>query len=390
MFRFLTAGESHGQCLTALVEGLPAGLKVDLDAMNFQMARRQKGYGRGGRMSIETDKVDILSGVRFGETMGDPITLRVVNKDWENWTDRMSVMGSPIWTKVTAARPGHADYVGVNKYDRKDIRDILERSSARETAARVAAGAIARQFLAACGINIVSQVINIGGVKADTSRTDYKTLTANDSDLNCNDSEAELKMREVIRDAGQAGDTLGGVFEVVVQNMPIGVGSYIQWDKRLDMRLAGAMMSIQAIKGVEIGEGFGYANQPGSKLHDEMFYDENNLVYRKTNHAGGLEGGMSNGEPIVVRACMKPIPTLMTPLHSVDIESKKEVLACKERSDVCAVPAASVVGEAMVALTITMAMIEKFGGDCMTDVLGAIKSYNDRIKAEAKNIKPNY
>ncbi len=385
MFRFLTAGESHGQCLTALVEGLPAGLKVDLDAMNFQMARRQKGYGRGGRMSIETDKVDILSGVRFGETMGDPITLRVVNKDWENWTDRMSVMGSPVWTKVTAARPGHADYVGVNKYDRKDIRDILERSSARETAARVAAGAIARQFLAACGINIVSQVINIGGVKADTSHTDYKTLTANDSDLNCNDSEAELKMREVIRDAGQAGDTLGGVFEVVVQNMPIGVGSYIQWDKRLDMRLAGAMMSIQAIKGVEIGEGFGYANQPGSKLHDEMFYDENNLVYRKTNHAGGLEGGMSNGEPIVVRACMKPIPTLMTPLHSVDIESKKEVLACKERSDVCAVPAASVVGEAMVALTITTAMIEKFGGDCMADVLSAIKSYNDRIKAEARS-----
>lgn len=380
MFRFLTAGESHGQCLTAIVEGIPAGLKINLEEMNAQMARRQKGYGRGGRMTIETDKVDILSGVRFGETMGDPITLRVVNKDWENWTDRMSVMGTPTWTKVTAARPGHADYVGVKKYNREDIRDILERSSARETAARVAAGAVARQFLDACGINIVSQVINIGGVKADTTNTDYKTLKPNNSDLNCNDVEAEQKMHEVIRDAGQAGDTLGGVFEVVVQNMPIGVGSHIQWDRRLDMQLAGAMMSIQAIKGVEIGEGFGYANKPGSKLHDEMFYDKNKNVYRKTNHAGGIEGGMSNGEPIIVRACMKPIPTLMTPLHSIDIESKEEVLACKERSDVCAVQAASVVGEAMVALTIAKAVIETFGGSCMADLLNNIKSYNERIK----------
>ena len=380
MFRFLTAGESHGQCLTAIVEGIPAGLKINLEEMNAQMARRQKGYGRGGRMTIETDKVDILSGVRFGETMGDPITLRVVNKDWENWTDRMSVMGTPTWTKVTAARPGHADYVGVKKYNREDIRDILERSSARETAARVAAGAVARQFLDACGINIVSQVINIGGVKADTTNIDYKTLKPNNSDLNCNDADAEQKMHEVIRDAGQAGDTLGGVFEVVVQNMPIGVGSHIQWDRRLDMQLAGAMMSIQAIKGVEIGEGFGYANKLGSKLHDEMFYDENKNVYRKTNHAGGIEGGMSNGEPIIVRACMKPIPTLMTPLHSIDIESKEEVLACKERSDVCAVQAASVVGEAMVALTIAKAVIETFGGSCMADLLNNIKSYNERIK----------
>lgn len=380
MFRFLTAGESHGQCLTAIVEGIPAGLKIDLDAVNAQMARRQKGYGRGGRMAIETDKADILSGVRFGETMGDPITLRVVNRDWENWTDRMSVMGKPTWTKVTAARPGHADYTGVKKYNREDIRDILERSSARETAARVAAGAVARQFLAACGINIVSQVINIGGVKADTSKTDYRTLTPNSSELNCNDAAAEKKMRNVIRDAGQAGDTLGGAFEIVVQGMPMGVGSYIQWDQRLDMRLAGALMSIQAIKGVEIGDGFDYANHPGSEMHDEMFYNEDKTVYRKTNHAGGIEGGMSNGEPIIVRACMKPIPTLMTPLHSVDIESKKEVLACKERSDVCAVPAASVVGEAMVALTITKAVIEKFGGDCMADVLKDMQSYKQRIK----------
>ena len=380
MFRFLTAGESHGQCLTAIVEGIPAGLKINLDEMNMQMARRQKGYGRGGRMAIETDKVNILSGVRFGETMGDPVTLRVVNKDWENWTDRMSVMGTPTWGKVTAARPGHADYVGVKKYDRTDIRDILERSSARETAARVAAGALARQFLAACGIKIVSQVINIGGVKADTSNTDYKTLAPNDSDLNCNDAQAEAKMRAAIRDAGQAGDMLGGVFEVVVQNMPIGVGSHIQWDKRLDMQLAGAMMSIQAIKGVEIGDGFGYAEKPGSQLHDEMFYDETKNVYRKTNHAGGIEGGMSNGEPIIVRACMKPIPTLMTPLHSVDIESKQEVLACKERSDVCAVQAASVVGEAMVALTIAKAVLETFGGSCMTDLLHNIEAYTKRIK----------
>lgn len=380
MFRFLTAGESHGQCLTALVEGIPAGLKINLDEINRQMARRQKGYGRGGRMSIETDKVDILSGVRFGETMGDPITLRVVNKDWENWTDRMSVMGTPTWTKVTAARPGHADYVGIKKYNREDIRDILERSSARETAARVAAGAVACQFLEACGIKIVSHVINIGGVKANTDNIDYANLQPNNSDLNCNDAQAEAKMREAIRDAGQAGDTLGGTFEVVVQNMPIGVGSHIQWDKRLDMQLAGAMMSIQAIKGVEIGDGFDYANHPGSQLHDEMFYNEDKTVYRKTNHAGGIEGGMSNGEPIIVRACMKPIPTLMTPLHSIDIESKQEVLACKERSDVCAVQAASVVGEAMVALAITKAMIDKFGSDCMVDVLQNLQAYNERIK----------
>ena len=379
MFRFLTAGESHGQCLTALLEGIPAGLKINLDEMNRQMARRQMGYGRGGRMAIETDKVDILSGVRFGETMGDPITLRVVNKDWENWTDRMSVMGKPTWTKVTAARPGHADYIGIKKYNRKDIRDILERSSARETAARVAAGAVARQFLSACGINIVSQVINIGGVTADTKNIDYKTLKPNDSDLNCNDKNAEMKMREVIKKAGQAGDTLGGSFEVVVQNMPIGIGSHIQWDKRLDMRLAGAMMSIQAIKGVEIGDGFDYANHAGSKMHDEMYYNEDKTVYRKTNHAGGIEGGMSNGEPIIVRACMKPIPTLMTPLHSIDIESKEEVLACKERSDVCAVQAASVVGEAMVALTIATALTEKFGADCMVDLLNDLNNYNERI-----------
>ena len=380
MFRFLTAGESHGQCLTALVEGLPAGLKINLDEMNKQMARRQKGYGRGGRMSIETDKIDILSGVRFGETIGDPITLRVVNKDWENWTERMSVMGTPTAKKVTAARPGHADYVGIKKYARNDIRDILERSSARETAARVAAGAVCRQFLQACGIKIVSHVINIGGVFADTSKIDYATLTPNDSNLNCNDPSAEEKMCEVIKKASQDGDTLGGIFEVVVQNMPIGVGSHIQWDKRLDMQLAGALMSIQAIKGVEIGDGFSYANQPGSKLHDEMYYDEKHNVYRKTNHAGGIEGGMSNGEPIIVRACMKPIPTLMTPLHSIDIESKQEVLACKERSDVCAVQAASVVGEAMVALTITKAIIDKFGGDCMVDILKNMESYTKRIQ----------
>ena len=244
----------------------------------------------------------------------------------------------------------------------------------------MASGAVARQFLEACGIKIVSHVINIGGVKANTDNIDYANLQPNDSDLNCNDAQAEAKMREAIRDAGQAGDTLGGTFEVVVQNMPIGVGSHIQWDKRLDMQLAGAMMSIQAIKGVEIGDGFDYANHPGSQLHDEMFYNEDKTVYRKTNHAGGIEGGMSNGEPIIVRACMKPIPTLMTPLHSIDIESKQEVLACKERSDVCAVQAASVVGEAMVALAITKAMIDKFGSDCMVDVLQNLQAYNKRIK----------
>ena len=379
-FRFLTAGESHGQFLTAIVEGIPAGLKINLDEMNKDMARRQQGFGRGGRMKIETDRAEFLSGVRFGETMGDPVTIKVANRDWQNWTDRMSVMGEEFGDKVTAVRPGHADLTGVLKYDRNDARDILERASARETATRVAVGGLCKQFLKACGIEVVSHVVKIGGIGVDESKIDYAKIGTGDSELNCYDPEAEEKMKERILSAMQEGDTLGGVFEVIVRGVPLGLGSHIQWDKRLDGKLAWAMMGIQAIKGVEIGAGFQCGELPGSEIHDEMFYDENKKVYRKTNRAGGLEGGMSNGEDIVIRACMKPIPTLMKPLHSIDIGSETEVLACKERSDVCAVSAASVVGEAMAAIVIAEAVTDKFGNDAMVDVLSAMKAYKARVQ----------
>lgn len=379
-FRFLTAGESHGQCLTAIVEGIPAGLKINLDEMNNDMARRQQGFGRGGRMKIETDRAEFLSGVRFGETMGDPVTIKVANRDWQNWTDRMSVMGEEFGDKVTAVRPGHADLTGVLKYDRNDARDILERASARETATRVAVGGLCKQFLKACGIEVVSHVVKIGGIGVDESKIDYAKIGTGDSELNCYDPEAEEKMKERILSAMQEGDTLGGVFEVIVRGVPLGLGSHIQWDKRLDGKLAWAMMGIQAIKGVEIGAGFQCGELPGSEIHDEMFYDENKKVYRKTNRVGGLEGGMSNGEDIVIRACMKPIPTLMKPLHSIDIGSETEVLACKERSDVCAVSAASVVGEAMAAIVIAEAVTDKFGNDAMVDVLSAMKAYKARVQ----------
>ena len=379
-FRFLTAGESHGQCLTAIVEGIPAGLKINLDEINKDMARRQQGYGRGGRMKIETDKAEFLSGVRFGETMGDPVTIKVANRDWQNWTDRMSVMGEEYGDKVTAVRPGHADLTGVLKYDRDDARDILERASARETATRVAVGGLCKQLLKACGIEVVSHVVKIGGIGIDESAVDYSQIGQGCSELNCYDPAAEEKMKQRIHEAMAEGDTLGGVFEVIIRGVPLGLGSHIQWDKRLDGKLAWAMMGIQAIKGVEIGAGFKCGELPGSQIHDEMFYDEKHNVYRKTNRAGGLEGGMSNGEDIVVRACMKPIPTLMKPLHSVDIGSGEEVLACKERSDVCAVSAASVVGEAMAAIVIAEALTDKFGNDAMVDLLAAMQAYKARVQ----------
>lgn len=379
--RFLTAGESHGPCLTAILEGIPAGLRLRRDAIDRDLARRQQGYGRGGRMRIERDQAEILSGVRFGETLGGPITLSVRNRDWENWTDRMAAFGEPSGEKVTAARPGHADLAGLQKYARQDVRDILERSSARETTMRVAVGAVCKEFLRACGVEVVSQVTAIGGAAVDETKLDRSAIgtAENGSELNCYDATAEEEMKKRIREAKEKGDTLGGVFEVMVRNVPVGLGSHIQWDRRLDARLAGAMMSIQAIKGVEIGAGFRCAELPGSQIHDEMYLDGEGRVYRKTNRAGGLEGGMSNGEEILIRAAMKPIPTLMQPLHSIDVESKQEVLACKERSDTCAVSAASVVGEAMTAFVMAQAMVEKFGGDSMRDVLSAVAAYRDRI-----------
>ncbi len=378
--RFMTAGESHGPCLTAILEGLPAGLKLDLDAINKDLARRQQGYGRGGRMKIEKDKVNVLSGVRFNETIGGPITLQVVNRDFQNWGERMAAFGEPAGEKVTAARPGHADFTGIRKYDREDVRDILERSSARETTMRVAVGAVCKEFLKALGITVVSQVVNIGGVAIDPAKVDRAKLGEDvGSELNCYDAEAEAKMKAKIKEARKVGDTLGGIFEITVRGLPAGLGSHIQWDRRLDGKLAGALMSIQAIKGVEIGAGFNCAILPGSQIHDEMFLDEAGKVYRKTNRAGGLEGGMTNGEELVVKAAMKPIPTLMQPLHSVDIESHEEVLACKERSDTCAVSAASVVGEAMTAFVMAQAICDKFGSDAMVDLKAALAAYKARI-----------
>ena len=379
--RFMTAGESHGPCLTAILEGLPAGLKLDLDAINKDLARRQQG--RGGRMKIEKDKVNVLSGVRFNETIGGPITLQVVNRDFQNWGERMAAFGEPAGEKVTAARPGHADFTGIRKYDREDVRDILERSSARETTMRVAVGAVCKEFLKALGITVVSQVVNIGGVAIDPAKVDRAKLGEDvGSELNCYDAEAEAKMKAKIKEARKAGDTLGGIFEITVRGLPAGLGSHIQWDRRLDGKLAGALMSIQAIKGVEIGAGFDCAILPGSQIHDEMFLDEAGKVYRKTNRAGGLEGGMTNGEELVVKAAMKPIPTLMQPLHSVDIESHEEVLACKERSDTCAVSAASVVGEAMTAFVMAQAICDKFGSDAMVDLQAALAAYKARIGKE--------
>lgn len=376
MFRFLTAGESHGPCLTAVVEGLPAGLRVDLAKLNGALVRRQQGYGRGGRMRIETDTAEFLSGLRFGETIGDPVTLRIANRDWANWTERMSAHGAPAGPRVTAARPGHADLPGVQKYRRADIRDILERASARETAARVAVGALAAQLLEVCGIRIASQVVQIGSVCAARS-----SGAGRDPELNCGDVAAAARMKEAIDAARRDGDTLGGTFEVVACGVLPGLGSHIQWDRRLDARLAGALMSVQAIKGVEIGEGFAFADLPGSQAHDEIFVDETGAFCRRTNRAGGIEGGISNGEDIVVRAVMKPIPTLMQPLSSVDVASRAAVRANTERSDVCAVAAASVVGEAMVAIVLAQALLEKFGGDCMADLCASIAQYRMRIEA---------
>lgn len=381
MLKFITAGESHGACLMGILEGLPAGFSLNLDKINNELKRRQGGYGRGGRMKIETDTANILSGVRFGETLGSPITVQVTNKDFENWQDKMAAFGKVCGEKVTAVRPGHADLNGVLKYDRDDARDILERSSARETAMRVALGAICKQFLEAFNIEIFSHVIKIGGVSIDENKINFDNIGKIKSELNVLDHDAEKLMKVKIDEAKENGDTLGGTFEIRIKNAPIGLGSHISFDSRLDGKFAGAIMSIPAIKGVEIGAGFKVADLPGSQIHDEMFLDENNKIYRKTNNAGGLEGGMTNGEDIIIRAAMKPIPTLMHPLNSIDIEKHTEIKACKERSDVTAVTAAAVVGEAMTAYVLANAMLESFGGANMTDMLNNFKAYNERINS---------
>ena len=379
--RFITGGESHGAALTAILDGMPAGLRVTREAIDAQLARRQQGYGRGDRMKIETDRVEVLSGLRFGETLGSPITLQVVNRDFANWTERMDPFGVPAGSKVTAVRPGHADLTGVLKYDRLDARDILERSSARETTMRVAVGAVCRQLLAAVGVTVASHVTEIGGVTVDRAAIrDEDIGMTNSDDLNCCDPAAEIRMKDRIDEAQAAGDTLGGVFEVVVRGLPVGLGSHTQWDARLDGKLAGALMSIQAIKGVEIGAGFACAHLPGSEIHDGLYMGTDGRPYRRTNHAGGLEGGMTNGETLIVRAAMKPIPTLMAPLKTVDLATGKEVSASKERSDACAVPAASVVGEAMASYVLADAICTQFHADSMTDLKESLAAYRARLE----------
>jgi len=385
VFRFLTGGESHGPSLSAVIEGLPANIPLDFDAINHHLKRRQGGFGRGARQQIETDRVEILSGVRYGKTMGGPITLLVRNKDWENWRDRMSVepVANPA-PPITQPRPGHADFPGMLKYHTDDLRPILDRSSARNTASLVAVAAICRHLLAHAGIEVVSHVVMIGNVWAKFPHpVDYRTLAqaAEDSPVRCADPEAEKQMIAEIEICMAEGtrDTLGGVFEVVVLGCVPGIGSFAHWDRKLDSRLAAAVMSIQAIKGVEIGLGFGVAEIPGSKVHDEIFFAAGDGFTRGTNNAGGIEGGMTNGEPIVVRAAMKPLSTLPTPLASVDMTTRAPVKAHFERSDVCAVPAAATIGEAMVVLALTQAVLEKFGGDSLEEFTRNVESYRSEI-----------
>ncbi len=377
MLRFLTAGESHGPCLTAIVEGIPAGLPIDREAMNADLRRRQGGYGRGGRMKIERDAADMLSGIRFGHTLGSPITLRIENRDWVNWQERMSP--DPIATPpepVTRVRPGHADLTGALKYGHDDVREVIERASSRETAARVAVGALCRQLLAAFGIAIHSHVLSVGGVgyspegRPDSGAADaafWDRVEA--SEMRCADDSLTQRMIERILEGKRNGDTCGGVFEVVATGVPLGLGSYSQWDRRLSARIAQALASIPSAKGVEIGGGFALADLPGSRVHDVVRHDAARGWTHLSNSAGGIEGGISNGEPIIARVAVKPIPTLAHPLPSADVRTGENVDVSRyERSDVCVVPAAGVVGEAMLAIALADAWIEKFGGDSLPEM----------------------
>jgi chorismate synthase len=383
--RYFTAGESHGPSLTAIIEGLPSGLPVTADLINIDLKRRQMGYGRGGRMKIETDQVEITSGIRFGETLGSPVTLVVHNRDWANWTERMSITPLENYEAVktiTRPRPGHADYAGLLKYHRQDIRDILERASARETTMRVAVGSVAKALLNSLGIEIVGHIVSIGSINAaplpaEATISEIRQKT-DDSPFRCFDTSVEEEMKKAVDEAKLAGDTLGGIFEVIVDGLPVGLGTHTQWDRKLDGRLAQALMSIQAIKGVEIGMGFEAARKPGSQVHDPI-YAENGKIYRKTNHAGGLEGSMTNGERLIVRAAMKPIATLMKALDSVDLKTRLAEKAVIERSDVCAAPAAAVIGEAVVAIEIAKVLQEKFGEDSLAEIKRNRQSYLDNL-----------
>lgn len=388
--RYLSGGESHGPCLTGIIEGLPAGLEMHVSFIDRQLERRQLGYGRGGRMAIEKDRVQILSGLRFNRTIGSPLTLKIANRDWESWSRLMAPEGEmpPDARAVTRPRPGHADLAGGLKYNHSDLRLVLERSSARETAMRVAVGSAARILLEKFGLNFYSHVVRIGPVCSTAAAESLPDLVeqVEKSPVRCADPDAERAMLEAIERARNDGDTLGGVIELFITGVPPGLGSHVHWDRRLDGNLARALMSIQGIKGVEIGAGFSAAAELGSKVHDPIIRQENSKISRPTNRAGGLEGGIANGQPLILRAAMKPIPTLARPLPSIDLESGIESAAAVERSDVCAVPAAAVVAEAAAAWELAVAFREKFAGDFIGEVEAAfdfyMKTVNKRLNFE--------
>ncbi len=392
MFSFRTAGETHGPALVIVVEGVPAGMPFDRSAVDRELARRQVGYGRGERMQIERDEVELLSGVRFGRTLGGPVAMLLRNRDWENWREKMAQEGGGRGIPpLTTARPGHADLPGVLKYGQRDVRNVLERASARETAARVAAGAVARMLLGNVGVEIAGHVVSIGKVRVppDVPGNWERAVTSEKSDLRMADPGAARKAAALIDRAKKAGSTVGGTVEVIARGLPPGLGSYVSWDRRLDGRLAHALMSIHAVKGVEVGGGFALASLPGDAVHDEIFPGKGRSsrlfrgfslpFHRRTNRAGGVEGGITNGGPLVVRAAMKPIPTQSNPLRTVTIGSWKRASAHRERSDVCAVPACSVVAEAMVAIVLAASFLEKFGGDSMSEIHYNYSGYLRRI-----------
>jgi chorismate synthase len=385
MLRFETAGESHGECLVATLTGLPAGIPVSLDRVNRELWRRQQGYGRGGRMKIETDRAEMVAGVRHSRTIGSPIAILIRNHDWENWREILPVHGDGQAAKpVTRPRPGHADLAGAIKYDFHDARYVLERASARETAARVAAGALAKEFLREFGVEILSHVVALGPVQLERAAAWEEIVAVERKSevlLACVDPETELRMKAVVDEAYRTADTVGGVFEVVGHNVPPGLGSHIAWDTRLDGRLAQAIVSIQAVKGVEIGEARAAAAEFGSRVQDTIGYDAGARRFtRGANRAGGLEGGITNGQDLVVRGLLKPISTLRRPLESADLNSKESSSAAYERSDVCAVPAAGVIGEAMVALVLAQAFLEKFGGDSLGEVQRNFAGFLEQVK----------
>ena len=380
--RFTTAGESHGPGLIAIVEGLPAGLELRPEDLDQDLARRQLGHGRGGRMKIEKDRAEVTSGIRHGRTLGSPVALRIDNRDYANWEERMNPW--PVEAQVDEVhlpRPGHADLAGVQKYGFTDVRNVLERASARETAARVAAGTLAKAFLHTLGVTVLSHVTRIGSVTApepvELSPAEFEAV--DESPVRCLDADASAAMVAEIDSTRKANESLGGVFEVRAFGVVPGIGSHVSWEERLDGRLAQAVMSIQSMKGVGIGDGFDLAGRVGSKAHDEIFWSEERGYHRETNRAGGIEGGMTTGDPVVVRGAMKPLPTLTKPLRSVDIETKEPAQALRERTDSCTVPAGGVVGESMVALVLASAYREKFGGDHIDDVRAALAAYIERI-----------